>query len=369
MSERQARRRERLIRGFRKQQIDALLVRSESNVSYLTGFTGDSSVLVLMPDRALMVSDGRYTEQLQRECPEIEAHIRPVSQLMVPCLAEVLKTLGLKRVGFEPEHLCVADYDELKGQAEGVELRPVSGRVEALRALKDRIEVQAIRLAIESAERAFTIARAGLRLDETEKDLADLIEAAMRRTGASGASFPPIVAVGEHAALPHYRPSEATALGQADFVLIDWGATRGGYKSDLTRVLVTGKVTSKFTNVYRSVLSAQQQAIAVIRPGVKAGEVDRVARSALEEAGFGPYFEHGLGHGLGLEIHEAPRLRKDSETLLQAGMVITIEPGVYLPGWGGIRIEDDILVTPDGHEVLTHVPRELETVRLEWADP
>ena len=207
--------------------------------------------------------------------------------------------------------------------------------------------------------------RAGLRSADTEKDVADEVEAALRRTGASGSSFPPIVAVGANAALPHYRPGETVRIRDSDFVLIDWGADRGGYKSDLTRVIATGKVSPKFIKVYRSVLTAQQRAIEAIRPGVKASEVDAMARGVLEDAGFGLYFEHGLGHGIGLEIHEAPRLRKGADTLLRPGMVITIEPGVYLPGWGGVRIEDDILVTPEGYEVLTSVPRELETIRLD----
>jgi Xaa-Pro aminopeptidase len=231
--------------------------------------------------------------------------------------------------------------------------------------VKDREEIGAIRAAIDCAERAFTMARAGLRLDDTEKDLADQIEAAQRRLGASGSSFPPIVAVGAHAALPHYRPGGVTRIGDSDFVLVDWGASRAGYKSDLTRVVVTGKVSPKFTNVYQSVLRAQALAIAAIRPGAKAGDVDALARSVLDEAGLGSYFDHGLGHGIGLEIHESPRLRKDAETVLRPGMVVTVEPGVYLPGWGGVRIEDDVLVTPDGHEVLTHVPRELDSVRLD----
>jgi Xaa-Pro aminopeptidase len=206
--------------------------------------------------------------------------------------------------------------------------------------------------------------RAGLRPEDSEKSAADDLEGYLRRCGATSASFPPIVAVGRHAALPHFRPTATTRIGEADFVLVDWGATGRPYKSDLTRVLVTGKVTPKFEKVYRLVLAAQERAIAAIRPGVKAGDVDAEARSVIAEAGFGRFFDHGLGHGLGMDIHEAPRLRPGSDALLQPGMIVTVEPGVYLPAWGGIRIEDDVLVTHDGHEVLTQVPRSLESVLL-----
>ena len=165
--------------------------------------------------------------------------------------------------------------------------------------------------------------------------------------------------------MPHARPTTTTRIGQDDFVLIDWGATGRPYKSDLTRVLVTGKVTPKFEAIYRTVLSASERGIAAIRPGVKAHEIDAEARSVIEEAGFGRFFDHGLGHGLGMDIHEAPRIRKGASGLLEPGMVFTVEPGIYLPDWGGIRIEDDVLVTPDGCEVLSHVPRSLDSVVLE----
>jgi Xaa-Pro aminopeptidase len=246
-----------------------------------------------------------------------------------------------------------------------VALLGVAGWVESLRQIKDDQEIEAIRAAVRCAERAFAMLRAGLRLDETEKDVADAMESYLRRCGATGSSFPPIVAVGVRAALPHAQPSPERRIDADDFVLIDWGACGRPYKSDLTRVVVTGKVTSTFETIYRTVLAAQERAMAAIRPGVKAQDVDAAARCVIEEAGFGGYFGHGLGHGLGMEIHEAPRLRKESTDVLEPGMVVTVEPGIYLPDWGGIRIEDDVLVTRDGCEVLSHVPRSLESVRVE----
>jgi Xaa-Pro aminopeptidase len=173
------------------------------------------------------------------------------------------------------------------------------------------------------------------------------------------------VAVGVRAALPHARPTTTARIGDDDFFLIDWGASGQPYKSDLTRVVVTGKVTPTFEMIYGTVLTAQERAISAIRPGAKAHDIDAEARSVIEGAGFGSFFDHGLGHGLGMDIHEAPRLRKVSPDTLEPGMVVTVEPGIYLPEWGGIRIEDDVLVTHDGCEVLSHIPKSLDSVRID----
>jgi Xaa-Pro aminopeptidase len=357
-------RRERLRRTLKSDQVDGLLVVAETNVRYLTGFTGDSSALLLTRDRVLMVSDGRYVTQLEQECGALEVHIRPIGQPLVQGVAEVAGKLGLKRLGFEAAFLSAADYLSLRESLEGAELRAVTDRVEALRAVKDKEEIAAIRAAIGSAERAFAMLCAGLRREESEKDVADALEAYLRRCGATAASFPPIVAAGVHSALPHARPRSDAAIGAADFVLVDWGAAGRPYKSDLTRVVVTGKVTPKFERIYRTVLAAQQRGIAAIRPGATGRDVDAEARSVIEEAGFGRFFRHGLGHGLGMDIHEAPRLSRNSDARLEPGMVVTVEPGIYLPDWGGIRIEDDVLVTADGCEVLSHLPKALDTVTV-----
>jgi Xaa-Pro aminopeptidase len=357
-------RRDALARAIEPAGVDAFLVSTTTNVRYLTGFTGDDSLLLLVGARAILVSDGRFTTQILQECPDIEVRIRPVGTKVLAEAARAIELLGVRRLAFESTAMSVAEFEALKEAIPTVELVGVQGRVEGLRIVKDEAEVDAIREAIRFAERAFAMLRAGLRVDETEKDTADALENYLRRCGASGASFPPIVAVGPRAALPHARPTANTRIGDADFVLVDWGATGRPYKSDLTRVLVTGKVTSQFEKVYRTVLEAQERGIAAVRPGVAARDVDAEARSVIEEAGFGRFFEHGLGHGLGMDIHEAPRLHKDSDVTLQPGMVVTVEPGIYLPEWGGIRIEDDVLVTDDGCEVLTHVPKSLDSVRV-----
>jgi Xaa-Pro aminopeptidase len=358
-------RREKLKATLKSSELDAFVVSAASNVRYLTGFTGDSSVLLVGLKRDLIISDGRFATQLEQECPGMEVLIRLPGQDMNPAIAHALELMGFTRVGLEATTVSMADYEALKEMAERVSFAGVKGWVEALRQVKDEDEIAEIREAVRCAERAFAMFRAGLRPSETEKDAADLMEGYLRRCGATGASFPPIVAVGVRSALPHARPTETTRIGEDDFVLVDWGATGRPYKSDLTRVLVTGKVTSKFEATYRIVLSALERGVAAIRPGVKAHDVDAEARSVIEEAGFGRFFDHGLGHGLGIDIHEAPRIRKQSSALLEPGMVFTVEPGIYLPGWGGIRIEDDVLVTPDGCEVLSSLARSLDSVRLD----
>jgi Xaa-Pro aminopeptidase len=357
-------RRDQLRPSLQVDEIDALVVSAPANVSYLTGFSGDSSLFLLGRAGDLLISDGRFKTQLEQECPSLEALIRLPGQEMCPALAGAINELGLARVGLEATSWTIADYDAIRLLLPAVALVGVTGRVEALRKKKDESEIAAIRAAVGYAERAFTMLCAGLRDGESEKEVADALDGYLRRCGATGASFPPIVAVGARAALPHARPTSTTRIGQDDFVLVDWGATGPQYKSDLTRVLVTGKVTPKFEAIYRTVLSAQERAIAAIRPGAKAHDVDAEARSVIEEAGFGRFFDHGLGHGLGMDLHEAPRIRKHSNVLLEPGMVITVEPGIYLPDWGGIRIEDDVLVTPDGCEVLSHVPKSLDSVRV-----
>ncbi|HEV3260107.1 MAG TPA: Xaa-Pro peptidase family protein [Gemmataceae bacterium] len=350
-------RRQRLAQRIEQDSLDALLVSHPVNVTYLTGFSGDSSYLILTPARALLVSDGRFTEQIAEECPGLEAHIRPPAQTIQQALAEVTGMLGLRTVEFESTHVTVADWETLRELAPAVSWKGGRERVEALRVIKDPLEVAQIREAIEIAERAFGMFRSILRAADREKDLADSLELYIRRAGGRGSSFPSIIAVGERAALPHAPPTDR-CLGGAELVLVDWGASGRFYKSDLTRVLAARKISPKLERVYGVVLKAQDRAIRAIRPGAKACDIDAEARAVIAEAGFGHFFSHGLGHGLGLQVHEAPALRQNSDTVLQAGMVTTVEPGIYLPGWGGVRIEDDVLVTPDGHEVLTHVPKD-----------
>lgn len=356
-------RRRRLRESFDAAGIEGLIVGSETNVGYLTGFTGDSSDLVLTPDRAIVISDGRFAVQLAQECPDLEVVIRPIGQQMAEGVGLLAKSLAVRRLGFESQSTTVAEFQALREAAEGVELVPKQGLVERLRMVKDEAEIAALRDAIAVAERAFLDLRGWLRPGVTEKAAADFLEAALRSRGATDASFPPIVAVGPRAALPHARPSGAI-VGENALILVDWGARRDGYRSDLTRVVTTGKVAAEFEHVYRTVLEAQGAAIAAIRPGVEARAVDGAARAVIEGAGFGPRFNHSVGHGIGRDVHEAPILRHVSETVLQPGMVVTVEPGAYFPEWGGVRIEDDVLVTAAGAEVLSTLAKSPDSLGL-----
>lgn len=352
-----ARRRQRLARTLKEENLDALMISNPVSVTYLTGFSGDSSYLILERRQTILVSDARFTVQIAEECPKLDTHIRPPSQNIHQAVAEVIDKLAIRTVGFESSHLTVGDLETLADLLPAVSWAGDCNRVETLRAVKDPSEVAQIREAIAIAERAYRMFLAMLRPEDTEKELADNLEHYVRRAGGRCASFPSIVAVGERAALPHAPPTAKT-VGEAGLLLVDWGASGRFYKSDLTRVLATRKISPKLTKVYEMVSRAQAQAIRAIRPGVKGHDVDAEARNVIADAGFGPFFGHGLGHGLGLEVHEAPAVRQNSQTVLEAGMVVTIEPGIYLPGWGGVRIEDDVLVTPDGGEVLTSVAKD-----------
>ncbi|MCS7046433.1 MAG: Xaa-Pro peptidase family protein [Gemmataceae bacterium] len=358
-------RRERLTSQLRDAGVDAFLVTQPINVSYLTGFTGEASYLIVTATKAVMVSDGRFVTQLAEECPDIETAIRPPKQSLIQATARTLQALGAATVEYDGGYLSVRELQLLGESAPTIDWKFGWGRVEALRQIKDEGEIAQIRHAIDLAERAFLAWRATLRPDDTEKNLADDLEHAMRRAGAKSSSFPLIVAAGARSALPHAPPTDRR-LAAAPLLLVDWGACGTFlYKSDLTRVLlnhnnvaIPGSATvERIRRVYDVVLDAQAAALVALRPGVQVQHVDAAARRVIVEAGFGDCFTHNIGHGIGMMIHEAPLMKADSEVVLQPGMVVTVEPGIYLPGEFGIRIEDDILITPDGAEVLTHLPR------------
>jgi Xaa-Pro aminopeptidase len=263
----------------------------------------------------------------------------------------------------EADQLSLSMYRLLEQRCRGIELVPTSGIVERLRMIKDEAEIETIRAAVRIAERAYLSVLPLLTPDWTERQLAHQLEANMRNLGAEGCSFAPIVAAGAAGALPHYQPSES-AIGDSPTLLIDWGAKLNGYASDLTRTLHRSPVQPSFASAYQAVLEAQLAAIETIGPGVAASEVDRVARQVLKRAGLDQAFKHGLGHGVGLRIHESPRMSSISEETLASGMVITVEPGVYFDGQFGIRIEDDVLVTDTGRQVLSSLPKGLDDCRL-----
>lgn len=359
-------RRKRLVRLFEEAGIDGLLITSEANVQYLTGFTGDSTWLFVGKKEAILISDTRYTTQIARECSDLEVVIRDSSKTMLSSTSEILTSATAKNVGFEADQLSFAAFEGLSSAANSVTLVSTSGLVEQLRMIKDKWELTQIREAVHLAQRGFEVVKANLTLDQTELEIRYILEAAMRKFGANGPGFEPIVGVGPTAALPHAHAGQLQ-VKESPVLLIDWGAeTKSRYRSDLTRVLITGKATKEIRKVYNVVLEAQQKAIAAIRPGESCLKIDTLAREFIAKSGYGDYFGHGLGHGFGLEIHEGPRLSPLSDQILEPGMVITVEPGIYLPENFGVRIEDDILVTGDGHEVLTSVPREFDDAVIDY---
>ena len=352
-------RRDKLRRDLKKSGVNALLVTNFVNVTYLTGFTGDDSYLLVRSDGEILLSDPRYTTQLGEQCPDVELHIRKPGVSMLQALVKVLGSAGLGRLGIEAESMSVSLHDKIAEKLPNLEIVSTSDKVETLRLIKDQDEIAALRRAIWQAEKAFGVLQATVRPEQTEKEVADELEHQFRLFGGKDAAFPSIIAVGPRAALPHATPT-AQRVGEGEMLLVDWGVKESLYNSDLTRVLSTGRISPKLRRVYGVVFDAQTRAIEAIRPGVVAHEVDAVARDIIGKAGFGRYFGHGLGHGLGLEVHEAPRLAAKNPTVLKPGMVVAVEPGIYLPGWGGVRIEDDVLVTRTGHEVLTGAPKQLE---------
>jgi len=369
-----ATRRERLCEIIVQEGLDTVLITNPVNVAYLTGFSGDSSQLIVGINKALLVSDGRFTGQIAEECPGLESYIRGTAQTLLEATVAQLNSLGAHKIGCESGHLTIADFQKLTDGVKTAEWKPAQDRVENLRQIKDETEIVRIRASIKVAERAFAMFRAMLQPDDTEKELTDALESYVRRAGGAESAFPPIVAVGARAALPHAPPS-LKKVRDDPLLLIDWGATAALYKSDLTRVLWSHNNVAfpgmrgpspKLQAIHAIVAEAQRRAIAAMRPGVSSKLVDQTARGYIADQGYGDAFNHGLGHGFGLDIHEAPFIRPNVDVQLQAGMVVTCEPGIYLPGWGGVRIEDDILITPDGPEILTNCPRELEECVLEF---
>lgn len=353
----------RLAAQLRERDADWLLVTESHNVRYLTGFTGSSGIALVaaQPDRRhVFLTDFRYaTQSAEQVCEEFRVEI--VTDLLEGAVAAI-GTAG-ERLAFEDGSLTVKQHTRLRGLlAEGWSLDACGGVVEALREVKDERELERIRAAAALADEALRAVLGEGLVGRHERDVAIELELRMRRLGASAPSFPSIVASGPHGALPHAEPrAEPVRAGQ--LVTIDWGATLDGYCSDCTRTFAVGSVSEEAREVYELVLAAQQAALEAVRPGLTGRELDGVAREVIDQAGYGEHFGHGLGHGVGLEVHEGPRLsRTAGEQPLLAGNVVTVEPGVYLPESLGVRIEDLVAVTEDGHEVLTKLSKQLTVV-------
>ncbi len=362
-------RRASLFRDIKSDGVDAFLVTDPTNVTYLSGFEGDSSYLVLTAKQAILISDSRFEEQLREENHELEAVIRPHNKTTMEAATETLIKLGAKNVGFESHHVSMGLLETMKEKGAKLNFAPVGPKIEQLRSIKDPSEIEQIRVAVKIAERAFQMFQAFLTDRDSEKDCVDAMESYIRRAGAKGSSFPTIVAYGERSALPHAQPTNRLLLDNSK-LLVDWGAD-AGYKSDLTRTFRSPfsvapnrknrneRVGVKFNDVFEAVQQAQQAAVAVLKHGAAAKDVDSAARKVLTTHNLNEYFTHGLGHGIGLSVHEMPQIRQNSDAILEAGMVVTIEPAVYIPGWGGVRLEDMFLITKEDAPIrLTSLPQD-----------
>jgi Xaa-Pro aminopeptidase len=354
---------DRLAEDVAARGLDALLVTDLVNVRWLTGFTGSSGAAVVGPGDGgarRFVTDFRYLTQSAEQLGD--AWTREIStDLLAGVAAQLPPDTGLQ-LGFDDAHMSVRDHrrlGELVG--EGVELAAAGGAVEALRAVKEPGEIDRLRAAARLGDAALEeVLERGL-AGRTERDVALDLELTLRRMGAEAVSFPPIVASGAHSALPHAEPRDEE-IPEGVLVVIDWGARLDGYAADCTRTFATGELDPRDREVYELVRRAQQAALDAVRPGPTGREVDAVARAIIDEAGHGEHFGHGLGHGVGLEVHEGPRLSKQGEDPLVAGHVVTVEPGVYVPDAGGVRIEDLVAVTAAGCEVLSTLPKELRVI-------
>jgi Xaa-Pro aminopeptidase len=348
---------ERLAELLGEAEVDVLLVTELVNVRYLTGYSGSNGLALIGPQTRTFITDFRYVEQAAEEVdPSFERRRAP--QDLVEAVAEALPD-GARRLGFEAAHTSVrahARLAELLGSR--AELVPTTGLVERLRAVKEPEEIELIRAATVLADTAFERLISDGLIGRTERELAIALEFDMRRRGAERASFPPIIAAGPHGALPHAQPREVE-IRTGDVVVVDWGAELDGYCSDCTRTVAAGKVSDEAREIYELVLESQLAGLGAVKSGADGREVDTVARDVIDAAGHGGEFGHGLGHGVGLAIHEAPRLSQRSDDVLAPGNVVTVEPGIYLPGRFGVRIEDLVVTTDNGADVLTSVSKRL----------
>ncbi len=347
----------KLRKRMAESRVDALLVTSMPNIFYLSGFTGSTAALVVAREAAFILVDSRYSLQARAECPAVT--VRDYAGMTaLAAAAGVINELAPRTAGYESESVTVADYRSLRrAVSSSVSLRSTRKIVENLRALKDKREVELIRRAVEIADAAFASVIQEIGPGMSEREVALLIDSTQRKLGADKESFDTIAAAGPNSACPHHHPTDAI-LQTGQLLKMDYGALRDGYCSDITRTVCLGKPTARQVEVYNIVLDAQMKAIEAMAPGKTGREIDAIAREYIASKGYGDNFGHGLGHALGIEVHDGPAFSTTSNVTLQPGMVATVEPGIYIEGWGGIRIEDDVLVTETGVKVITKATKE-----------
>ena len=341
--------------SFQEQGIDGILVTSPYNLRYMTNFTGSAGMALISGERAIFITDFRYTEQAKNQASEYEISIHSGS--IIDEIATKVKELGITKLGFEQDYMSYSTWAQYN-QVISVEFVPVSNLMEQMRLIKTNDEIAKIKEAADIADVAFKHILDFIKPGKTELDVSNELEFFMRKCGATSSSFDIIVASGKRSSMPHGVASDKQ-IEKGDFVTMDYGALHKGYVSDITRTVSVGEPSAKLKEIYDVTLEAQLRAMEQIKPGMTGIEADAIARDYIIEKGYGDYFGHSLGHGIGLEVHEGPGLSKRSKTKLQPGMVVTVEPGIYLPNIGGVRIEDDTLITAKGNETLTHSTKDL----------
>lgn len=361
MTDARARRLSALAEGLSEAHLDGLLVTSPANVRYLSGFSGSSALLFVSQRDTLLITDFRYQTQAAEEAGGVARIVIEPQSLWTGLWQQLGQLPSLAVAGFESAHLVHRDFQRLLEAGARYQWRPTLDLVETLRERKDAGELADIAAAVAAAEQALSRTLTKVRAGLTEMEVAGVLEAELRAAGSDGFPFPSIVASGPNAALPHARPTERR-LQAGEFLLLDFGARVRGYCSDITRTFVVGRASDEQREFYEVVRLANARAVDAVRPGMTGRDADNVARGYIEDRGFGELFGHSLGHGIGLEVHEAPRLARTAEGLLVEGAVVTVEPGIYRPGWGGVRIEDDVHLSGEGAQVLTRFPRELMEV-------
>ncbi len=358
-------RRQRTLKNAIKQaKVDGMLITRSEDLNYLSGFTGDSSFLLFSKAHTVLLTDGRFAEWARKECPDIEVNL--YKGKVTDAIAKYVKKLHIRRLGIQAEHVTLQFHKALSEVVGEKRLRTVANAAELLRRRKDADEVKAIQKSIRVAQKAFKqlLGKGAVHLvGKTERQVAAELDYLMHIGGASKMAFETMVAAGPSSSKPHYC-SGSRRIKRNEIVMFDWGANVGGYCSDLTRVVAIGKILPKLAEIHEVVLKAQKAAIATARPGVMGKTVDSAARRVISNAGFAENFLHGTGHGIGRVVHEAPGLGYLSKNRLSVGAVVTVEPGIYLPGLGGIRIEDDILITDCGARLLSTLPRALSAMTL-----
>ncbi|MGB9715616.1 MAG: M24 family metallopeptidase [Thermodesulfovibrionales bacterium] len=342
--------------SLKRKRINAFLVSEINNIRYLTGFTGSSAVLLITEKENIFITDFRYQEQAEKEVFGWDIHIAKGG--VIKALKNISHKLGIKILGFELS----LSFEFYKRLSEKITLKGYRGVIENLRKIKDMEEISLIKEAVKRAEKAFMDVKLYIREGTKETNLSRRLEERLKKRGCRRIPFEVIVASGKNSAMPHARPTEKK-LKKGDFVILDWGGEAEGYFSDMTRtLLINGKNIRKKIEIYNIVLKANKNAIKHTYPGVKSSEVDGCARDIINKGGYGKYFGHGTGHGIGLQVHELPRITRNVNEVIKPNMVFTIEPGIYLPDTGGVRIEDMVLVRSDGVEILTTLPKELEII-------